>query len=104
MWLITFISFVGLYNITRFVTFKIFNELNNRPGYDERPLSTRSVKNDTDIGLLRLYRNKYDLIKALEREDLVELDKLRLIYASHFFDELNPYIIRAPNFTRGLRW
>jgi hypothetical protein len=106
MWLITVIAFISLYNFTHLININLKmckneNDKNkNIAGYDNR----FEKKNDTDIGLLRLYRNKYDLLKILERDDIVEQEKLRLIYASHFLDDMNPYVIKGPNFTKGLKW
>jgi hypothetical protein len=48
--------------------------------------------------------DKKALLNILEKENMLDQDKLRMIYAAHFFDELNPNKIRAGNITKGLRW
>lgn len=94
--LFTFFTFVGLFFTTR-LSLILRDRL---AGYDQRP-PIKVV--ETNVSVLSL-RKKYDLLKRLENEHLAEHSKLRLIYASHFLDDLNPYIIRAPNMSKGLQW
>ena len=94
--LFTFFTFIGLCFSAR-MSLILRDRLS---GYDQRP-PVKVV--ETNVSVLSL-RRKYDLLKRLENEHLAEHSKLRLIYASHFLDELNPYIIRAPNMSKGLQW
>jgi len=72
----------------------------NIDGYDNRQLT----ENVTDILVIRAHFIKRDLIRRLKDVNIVDQEKTKMIYASHLLDDLNPNILRGPNYTKGLRW
>jgi hypothetical protein len=99
-----FICFVFLVGIILFKSNineqKIYVK-NKYSGLDERQMDNKS---DVDINTIRGYFFKSDLLKLLESDVLEENQKLSMIYNLAFFDDLNPNVIKAPNFSKGLKW
>jgi hypothetical protein len=92
------IALIGMYFLTPFRVSTQFSKKYN--GSDQRP----KTDNDTQLYEIKVIMDKYDLLKVLQDNNIIEQEKLRLIYASHFLDEINPYIIKPPNLTKGLKW
>jgi len=74
---------------------------NKYSGLDERPTNNKS---EVDINIIKGYIFKSDILKLLESDLLDENQKLSMIYNLAFFDDLNPNVIKAPNFSKGLKW
>jgi hypothetical protein len=106
-------AFIAVYNIRHIMRLdtvkdKIVGKLD---GYDQRytfdqksyqmPISNVT---ETSVQEIKTFMDKKALLNVLEKENMLAEDKLRLIYAAHFLDELNPNKIRAGNITKGLRW
>ena len=88
--------FIGAIYVTRIP----FSLLCKKEGHDNRQIS----ENVTHISVIHTYFIKKDLIKRLKDTNIDDQEKIREILASHLLDELNPNIIRGPNYTRGMRW
>jgi len=112
-------AFIAVYNIRHIMRLdtvkdKIVGKLD---GYDQRPINCQrytfdqksyqmpiSNVTETSVQEIKMFMDKKALLNVLENENMLAEDKLRLIYAAHFLDELNPNKIRAGNITKGLRW
>jgi hypothetical protein len=67
-------------------------------GYDERPI------NETIINIYEFKKN-YEKIKLLEKlrsPHIIQENKVKLIYESGLFDELDVNRIKVPNVSKGL--
>jgi hypothetical protein len=94
------IELIGFYNLKQNLQLvKIINKIKNN-GFDQRNVQ----ENVTSISEIATFMSKKELLKELEDENIIEQKKLQLIYASHFLEELNPHVIKAPNLTKGLKW
>jgi hypothetical protein len=67
-------------------------------GIDERPINETCA----DIHTIKLYHEKMKLLKLLQSSEINDEEKVKIIYKSRLLDELNPNIIKPPNFTKGL--
>jgi hypothetical protein len=115
MLFVALVTFIAVYNFRHIIRLdmvknKIIRIGRSNNGDDQRhytsaqrPINCQNVT-ETSVQEIKLMMDKLDLLKVLENEYVAEHDKMRLIYASHFLDELNPHIIRAANLTKGLRW
>jgi len=74
-------------------------EICNCDGFDHRPITEQNIIND-----VYTHMKKYELLKKLRNSNIGDNDKLRLIYASRFCDELNLNIVTGSNYTKGLKW
>jgi hypothetical protein len=108
-------AFIAVYNIRHIMRLDTLKDkiVGKLDGYDQRPINCqrytfdqRYIKNvtETSVQEIKTFMDKKALLNVLEKENMLAEDKLRLIYAAHFLDELNPNKIRAGNITKGLRW
>ena len=108
-------AFIAVYNIRHIMRLdtvkdKIVGKLDGydqRYTFDQRPINCQMpIKNvtETSVQEIKMFMDKKALLNVLEKENMLVQDKLRLIYAAHFLDDLNPNTIRAGNITKGLRW
>jgi hypothetical protein len=67
---------------------------------DERQINESCI----DIHTIKLYHDKMKLLRLLQSSEINDEEKVRIIYKSHLLDEVNPNIIKPPNFTKGLKF
>jgi len=72
----------------------------NCSGYDNRPYTN----NETNIITIKDYFFKYKLLQSLNSSTTGKNEKMRIVYSSSFLDDFNPYVIKSPNVSKGLRW
>lgn len=101
MMFICFVFLVGIILFKSNINEQKIYVKNKYSGLDERQMDNKS---DVDINTIRGYFFKSDLLKLLESDVLEENQKLSMIYNLAFFDDLNPNVIKAPNFSKGLKW
>jgi hypothetical protein len=77
------------------------NKENKYSGYDYRPFDNKS---EVDINVIRNYFFKKDLLHLLQSDSINYNQKILMIYKVALFDDINPYVISAPNLTKGLKW
>jgi hypothetical protein len=98
---ICFFLLVGifLYNQKVKVSFNEFEKSGS--GLDERPCNYSSEGN---ISKIRNYFLNSEVLELLKSPLLDENKKLAIIYNTALFDDINPHVIKSPNFTKGLKW
>jgi hypothetical protein len=104
-------AFIAVYNIRHIIRLDTLKDkiVGKLDGFDQR-YTERSYQmpisnvTETSVQEIKMFMDKKALLNILEKENMLDQDKLRMIYAAHFFDELNPNKIRAGNITKGLRW